>query len=412
MHLSTFRFRFAAKITVLGLLLYATANAQEAGVVFNFKSGSGGYDAIAGLVADSAGNLFGTTHDGGAYNGGVAFELSRREGGWKEIVLHSFGNPGDGAGLFGALTPGAGGIVYGISEAGGSYNGGIAFELTPAPGGAWNETILHSFPANSADGYNSVGNLIRDKFGNLYGTTEWGGTNGMGTVFELSPSNGQWSETILCSLEFSDGGSPYGGLALDARGDVYGVTISEVFELSPSSDGTWTKTVIHTFNGSPDGWFPNGNLVFDKSGNLYGTASAGGNTTTCGQNGCGIVFELSPSAGSWQETIVHNFDNNGVDGFYPEAGVVSGAAGTLYGTTLLGGKSPTCGTAGYNCGTVFALRNTGSGWEEKILVDFSQNGKAGYDPQSALTFDINGYLFGTTLGGGVSGDGTVYTVKP
>lgn len=399
--------------SVLGVvLLCANASAQNAGVIFSFNSGAGGYDPIAGLVANSAGNLFGTTHVGGINNAGVAFQLIHQGNGWKETVLHSFGGSGDGTFLFGGLTLGAKGNLYGITADGGSYGGGIAFELSPTSGGGWNETILYNFGSNSSDGSYSTGNLIRDKSGNLYGTSSMGGANGFGTVFELSPSGGQWNETILCSFEFSDGGyGPNGGLVFDSQGNLYGVTIAEVFELSPAADGTWTKTVIHTFNGYPDGWNTNGSLVFDKLGNLYGTTFAGGSATTCGQNGCGTVFELSPSGGSWQETILHNFDNNGADGVGPEAGVVIGPEGTLYGTTLSGGNSTTCGIAGYNCGTVFALRNTSGGWEERILVDFSQNGASGYEPQSSLTFGMNGDLFGTTIGGGTHNDGAVYAVN-
>lgn len=338
------------------------ASGQDAGVVFSFNSGVGGYDPVAELVADSAGNLFGTTHVGGINKGGVAFRLTPQSNGWKETVLHSFGGSGDGTFLFGGLTLGAKGNLYGVTDAGGSYGGGIAFELSPASGGGWNETILYNFGANSSDGSYSTGNLIRDKSGNLYGTNSMGGANGFGTAFELSPSGDRWEETILYSFQFSDGGyGPTGGLVFDSLGNLYGVTIDEVFELSPASDGTWTETVIHTFNSPTDGYNPNGNLIFDKSGNLYGTTFAGGNATTCGQNGCGTVFELSPSGGNWQETILHNFDNNGVDGVEPEAGVVIDPAGTLYGTTLAGGSSTTCGIAGHNCGTVFALRNTGVG---------------------------------------------------
>lgn len=415
MRLHNLSARLAAAVfaSLLAFLLLCTpANAQGARVVFSFNSGAGGYDPIAGLVADSAGNLYGTTHVGGVNNGGTAFKLARQADGWKETVLHSFGASGDGTFLFSGLTLGPEGSLYGITTQGGAHGGGVVFQLSPASGGGWKETILYNFGGNSSDGSYSTGNLTLDKSGNLYGTNTLGGTNGFGTVFELSHSGGSWNEIILYSFQFSDGGfGPNGGLVFDSQGNLYGVTSGEVFELSPTSGGAWNETVIHIFNSPTDGYNPNGNLVFDKSGNLYGTTYSGGNATTCGDNGCGTVFELSRSGGDWQETILHNFDSNGVDGATPQAGLTIDPAGRLYGTTLEGGNSTTCGIAGYQCGTVFALQNTSSGWEEKNLFDFSQTGTNGYKPQSSLTFDLNGNLFGTTIGGGAHNDGAVFAVK-
>jgi len=220
------------------------------------------------------------------------------------------------------------------------------FELTPAAGGGWTERVLYSF---GADGIWPTAGLVFDAAGNLYGTTSFGGTVGWGTVFELTPAGGGgWTEQVLHNfLGYSDGETPYAGLIIDAVGNLYGTTssggtygVGMVFELMPTAGGHWTEQVLHTFNFT-DGGAPYAGLIFDVAGNLYGTAGGGGTY------GDGTVFELTPTAGGgWTEKVVHSF-GNGTDGIFPRADLIVDAVGNLYGTTNYGGTN--------NYGTVFEV---------------------------------------------------------
>ncbi len=276
------------------------------------------------------------------------------------------------------------------------------------------------------DGAAPEASLISDAGGNLYGTTYGGGTGpcdgGCGTVFELTPNaSGGYSERILHSFQgpLIDGQQPMAPLVFDALGNLYGTTLSggqrvtaasgTVFRLSPNADGTWSETVLHSFNdaldGGTDGGEPQGGLVFDQAGNLYGTTAGGGTGTGCptsnGGTGCGIVFELTPGAdGSWQETILHDFTNDHQDGWNPLSNLRIDRAGNLYGTTFFGGSA--------GGGTVFELSRAGGSWQEEVLYSFSC-GRDGCSPYSGLAFDKTGDLYGTTVGGGDgSGNGVVY----
>ncbi|MGA2904008.1 MAG: choice-of-anchor tandem repeat GloVer-containing protein [Candidatus Korobacteraceae bacterium] len=229
----------------------------------------------------------------------------------------------------------------------------------------WNEKVLHSFNNNGVDGAEPYAGLIFDAAGNLYGTTGNGGVNAGGTVLELTPAGGgNWAETVLYSFcsqtNCTDGANPSASLIFDAAGNLYSTTDAggtygdgTVFELTPTAGGGWTEQVLHSFNNNgTDGAYPYAGLIFDATGNLYGTTLNGG-TYQCVDEGCGTVFELTPTAGGgWTEQVLHNF-GNGTDGFWPYAGLILDAAGNLYGTTQLGGTGGNCG--GYGCGTVFEL---------------------------------------------------------
>jgi len=242
----------------------------------------------------------------------------------------------------------------------------------------------------------------------------------------LSPdSNGSYRERVIHSFQgpLIDGQQPMAPLVLDAQGNLYGTTLSggqivtaasgTVFELSPNADGTWTETVLHNFNdalvGGTDGGEPQGGLIFDQAGNLYGTAAGGGTGTGCatsnGGTGCGIVFELTPdSSGTWQETILHNFTNDHQDGWNPLSTLIMDRSGNLYGTTFYGGSAG-------GGGTVFGLHHSGNSWQEEILYSFSC-GSDGCSPYSGLVYDKAGDLYGTTVGGGDrTGDGVVYKLS-
>jgi uncharacterized repeat protein (TIGR03803 family) len=322
----------------------------------------------------------------------------------------------------------AAGNVYGTSEYGGDFTKcpnigcGAVWEFSPALGGGYTETKVYTFSSGS-DGATPYAGLTPDSAGNLYGVAAAGGNlsrcfgQGCGVVFELSPnSSGGWTETVLYAFNGGrDGGSPWAGLTFDAAGNLYGTTAGGgnlslcscgvVFELSPTSGGTWTETVLHAFTNGNDGGTPFGTLIFDAAGNLYGTTEGGGNLT-CAYNtiGCGVVFELSPVAGHWKETVLHKFNN--ADGDNPEAGVVFDAAGNLYGTAAVGGEKFGCDAG---CGTVFKLSPTTSGpWKFTGLHEFTQEQlQKGFYPLSNLLVDGSGNVYGTASGGGQC-DGIVF----
>jgi len=300
-----------------------------------------------GLVMDAAGNLYGMTFSGGLYGGGTAYELSRGEGGgWTETVLYNFSSGSHFGYANYTLWRDAAGNLYGTTLDGGTYGAGMVFELSSSGGGAWTETVLWSF-GNGSDGEYPESGVIMDAAGNLYGTTLQGGTycQACGIVYELSPSQGgNWSETVLHNFNENDGWEPWASLILDAAGNLYGTTggggaYSEgiAFEVSPH-DGGWTETVLHSFGNGNDGSFLQAPLILDPTGNLFGTTQGGGT------NHSGIVFELSPRQGGWIETVLYDFGNGG--GF-PLGGVVMDRAGDLYGTTESGGL--------YHEGTAYEL---------------------------------------------------------
>jgi uncharacterized repeat protein (TIGR03803 family) len=297
-----------------------------------------------------------------------------------------------------------------------------------APCAAASRKTLYAFKG-APDGAAPESSLIMDAQGNLYGTTYSGGTgpcdHGCGTVFELSPnSDGGYTEHVLHSFRGSltDGQQPQAPLIFDAQGNLYGTTASggqgaaasgTVFKLAPQGDGSWTETVLHSFNGGLDGGTDGGEplagLVFDSDGNLYGTTAGGGTGTGCPASigtGCGTIFQLTPTiSGPWQETILHNFTNDHQDGWSPQSNLIADGLGNFYGTTYYGGSAPAGG------GTVFRLRKTSAGWQVTILYNFTC-GADGCDPYSGVVFDAAGNLYGATVGGGSStGQGVVYKLS-
>jgi len=398
-------------LTLLAASSWATPHES---VLHSFNNnGADGVNPYAGLIFDVAGNLYGTTVEGGIHNLGTVFELTPTQGGgWTETVLHSFGRGTDGAGPYGSLIFDGAGNLYGTTQLGGIHNGGTVFELTPMQGGGWTETVLHSFNDNGADGAYPLASLIFDAAGNLYGTTQQGGIHSCkgktcGTVFEMTPrEGGGWSESVLHSFgNGTDGVNPQGSLISDASGNLYGTTYQggihsqgTVFEMTPRDGGGWTETVLHSFGRGTDGVSPNATLIFDTTGNLYSTTIAGGI-----HNG-GTVFELSPQdGGGWTETVLHSF-GNGTDGANPQAGLVIDATGNLYGTAITGGI--------HSDGAVFELSpQPGGGWAETVLHSFG-NGADGINPYAGLIVDAAGNLYGTTVAGGIHADGTVFEIAP
>jgi len=311
-------------------------------------------------------------------------------------TLYSFtATRGDGAYPYAGVVFDSAGNLYGTTKYGGPSGDGIVFELSPNPDGSWSEKVLHEF--HWTDGAHPQASLIFDGSGNLYGTTVYGGTNGRGTVFELSPIAGGWTERVLYNV----GGHPSGPLIFDSSGNLYGTTLGlpgfgAVFELSPEADGTWSETILCNFaeglGDKENGWNPYSGLVFDAAGNLYGTTSSGGG------HGDGSVFELTPSPdGTWTETLLVHASF--IHGGGPYDGLILDAAGNLYGTNSYGGA--------HNAGTVFRLSPVeGGGWTPETLFDFS--GANGQDPHASLIIGPGGHFYGTTEEGGANDTGTVF----
>ncbi len=369
---------------------------------------------------------------------------------WKEKVLYSFQGNSDGAMPLGNMVFDKQGNLYGVTQDGGAstcksiYQCGTVYQLAPPAqkGGAWTETVLHIFQGNvNNDGASPFGGLLIDNSGNLYGTTAYGGSGnctllgvfvGCGTVFELSPpakKGDSWTETVLYNFQSgSDGYVPWGDLAVDAAGNLYGATqfgggrgtncnslygyCGTIFELSPpkKADSPWTEKVLYSFAGisiaSPigDGGAPTGGLVLDSSGAIYGTTYIGGfNCPHDGSVGCGTVFKLTPPLkmnGAWSESILHRFAGP-PDGADPFAGVVFGPDNNLYGTTQAGGSGNSGG------GTVFRLGGKGFS-EEQVLYSFKGSLGDGFEPMSDVGFDAKGRLYGSVTAAGQSASGAVY----
>ena len=278
-----------------------------ASVLYEFTGLSdGGEPGTGDLNFDQSGDVYGTTVNGG-YTGdscpasnrgcGVDFELTRSGGSWSETVLHKFFGAGDGEYPEAGVIFDNAGNLYGTAAHGNTIQwDGTAYELTPS-GSGWLETTLYAFPVEGPDGNIVFGGLIFDRQGNLYGSTQVGGSQNGGTVFELSSSNGNWTPTVLWNL--SGNGGSLASLTMDALGNLYGTTYADgfsgkgnVFKLSPSGSG-WTYTSLHDFSGGSDGAYPIGSVSLDARGNLYGTTSSGGTGSAC-NGGCGVVWEITP----------------------------------------------------------------------------------------------------------------------
>jgi uncharacterized repeat protein (TIGR03803 family) len=302
-------------------------------LLYTFRSGNDGAFPRSNIVMDGTGNLFGTTSGGGSSTGsGTVFELSPNGTGWKETILHAFQSNGiDGTFPWAGLTRDASGNLFGTTYTGGTYGFGTVFKMTLSSSGTWSESVLHSF-TGGADGSQPYAPITIDAAGNLCGSTVYGGAHSVGAIFVLSPkADGSYAESVLHSFTgSSDGYNPRGSLTLDAAGNLYGVATQVAFELSPSSSGSWTETVLYTFGKNGDVSSPGG-LAFDASGNLWGAASDGGASKDGG------VFELSPSGGQWKETQLVQF--SGLLGIGPNGSVIFDGAGNLYGVAIQGGKT-------------------------------------------------------------------------
>jgi hypothetical protein len=464
---SRFAIRLVGLFTVILALGVAASAEWKEKVLYSFQGLPDGSLPVGAVVFDKAGNLYGATTEGGSSSCisvaqcGTVYQLAppaKKGDPWTETVLYVFkGNASkDGASPAGGLVIDSAGNLYGTTAYGGTGNCvllgtlmgcGTVFEMSPPKqnGGKWTERVLYSFPT-AKQGYLPNGDLVSDSAGNLYGATEFGGgfgttCNGFyrycGAVFELSPpktKGGKWTEQVLYGFkgvavgaQFGDGANPNGGLVLDRKGAIYGTTYfggnnvkgqcqggvggtgcGIVFKLTPPNQkgGKWTKKVLHQFNGQ-DGANSTAGVVFDGSGNLYGTTFAGP------PNGSGLIFELKKPSGkvhSWTEVVLCLF-NNQSNGGSPISGLVFDASGNLYGTASAGDE--------FRGGNVFRLKPPSpmtGGWTLQVLHGFTGSPDAAH-PAASLIFDKAGNLHSTTQWGGTGqscqgGCGTVFEVWP
>jgi uncharacterized repeat protein (TIGR03803 family) len=343
----------------------------------------GGANPQGGVIEDSSGNLFGTTSGGGSSGDGTVFEINAGSGALTTLV--SF-NGTNGANPEAGVIEDSSGNLFGTTNGGGSSRDGTVFEIKA---GSNDVTTLASF--NGTEGEYPLGGVVEDSSGNLFGTTAWSGSSGQGTVFEIQP--GSKAVTTLASFNGTNGSEPTAGVVEDSSGNLFGTT----FQGGSSNDGTLFEikagtnavTTLVSFNATT-GANPDAGVVEDSSGNLFGTTDNGG------ANGDGTVFEIK--AGSNAVTTIVSF--NGTNGEYPDAGVVEDSSGNLFGTTGSGGPS--------DDGTVFEIQ-AGSG---AVTTLASFNVANGSYPDGGLFEDSGGNLFGTTYEGGPRGEGTVFQIQP
>jgi len=328
--------------------------------------------------------------------------------GWagsKYKVLYAFKGGNDGINPHGNLVFDASGNLYGTTTAGGGtsacnglYKGcGTVFQLVPRSSGNWKEHVLYSFANGASEGVGLNGNLVFDATSDLYGTAFYGGAGFAGTVFELTPSSGVWTEKDIytfCHAGCGDGEGPGAGVIFDDAGNLYGTATQGgtdgggvIFKLAPGNSG-WTESVLYNFcpyDTCSDGWLPLG-LMRDASGNLYGMTAYGGNyfwPCTPG-DGCGAVFELSPKSESWDYNVLYRF--NGREGAFTNEGVIQDKQGNIYGATT--------GDGAFGCGTVFQLSpKAEGGWSYNVLYNLRGGLSAG-----KLAMDAAGNLYGANSG--------------
>jgi uncharacterized repeat protein (TIGR03803 family) len=404
--------RFVSRVVTIfaiATIVVSAASASSTEIIYSFAGGNDGEYLDTDLVMDSAGNIYGTSVQGGAFGGGTVFQLSPSGVGWTHSVLYSFTGGKDGGEPYKGVTLDAEGNLYGtaVTGGGGSCEGGcgVVFKLTSS-GGSWTQTVIHYFTGGN-DGSGPGSGLTFDHHGFLYGMTPTGGAYGLGVIYQLrAQANGTWRLNLIHTFTGGEDGSSgsAGRLIVDRAGSLYGVTTvggangkGVAFQITHSQAG-WTLLPLYAFKDQPDGALPYGGLIFDRAGNLYGT------TYYAGVHDVGTVYKLAHVNGSWTETVLYNF-KGGTDGSSPISTLVSDAAGNLYGTTSDGGTQ--CA-----CGVIFKLARGGNGsWIESVPYRFPGAPNAGFS-YNGMVADSAGNFYGATTHGGPTNDGTIYKFTP
>ncbi|MGC2111632.1 MAG: choice-of-anchor tandem repeat GloVer-containing protein [Candidatus Korobacteraceae bacterium] len=387
--------------------------AQTYSILHTF-AGPEGANPTGKLTLDGAGNMYGTTSYGGADYLGTVVRLQHKNSGWLVTPIYTFQGGSDGGGPGAPVVVGPDGSLYGTTRGGGdpgcydTYPCGVVFHLRPparAPASVivpWTESVLYQFTGHG-DGVYPSGDLAFDQAGNLYGTTQLGGVYNGGSIYKLTRSNGGWTESVLYSFRGTgDGEQPYRGVIADSAGNLYGTAAPDgtshgtVFELSPSGSG-WIETTLYSFSGGSDGGSPSSGLVFDQTGNLYGTTLYGGTGNE------GTLYKLTPSNGGWTFSVVYSYATY----CEPSGTLVLDGAGNFYGTTFVGGPD--------QLGSVYKLSPSSGGWTYTDLHDFL--GACPYPSEDGclpegVVMDAAGNLFGMTYEGGETGDGVVFELTP
>ncbi len=389
--------RHAAPLA-LALLLAPPALAQAPDAQFGFSAATGRFPH-GGVALDAAGNLYGTANAGGAHGSGTVWRLAPDgSGGYTPTVLHSFA-PGQSEYPFGGVTIGPGGALYGTTYSGGTSGYGTAWRLAPS-GSGYTYSTVHSFNGTTG-AYPYLGTLAIDAAGNLYGTTYAGGSGGggaVGAVFRLAPDGlGNYAASVLHSFGGPDGAYPYSGVTLDAAGNLYGTTydggangVGTAWRLTPDGGGGYVHQTVSSLGG-PAGTNPYGGLAVDAAGTLYGATHGGGTF------GYGAIYRLAPDGvGGYLQSTLLTFD--GYNGRNPIGTLVVDAIGQIFGTTSSGGI--------HGHGTMFRLAPDGvGGFTHTILLAFDN--ALGSIPYGALAGDAQGNLFATTYAGGSFGEGNL-----
>ncbi len=396
-------------LATLALLAHGAGQALAATEqpIYTFQGGASGALPQAGLIADKAGNLYGTT-TGGAAGYGVVFKLSPPAQGstqWTQTVLYAFTGGADGGVPQTRLTLGQKGVLYGTTTQGGPAGQGVVFSLSPPKKGAWIETVLYGF-TGGADGGTPQSTLISDRQGNIYGTATQGGAAAAGVVFRLSPpvDGTTWLETVLYNFTGgADGGIPYGNLLLGSDGALYGTASADgqygfgtIYRLVPANEFNWTFQTLYSFQGGADGSAPRDGMIAGPNGSYYGTTAGSALSQ-------GTVFQLTApvSGGNWTETPLYAFTGQGT-GNGPWATVSSNKTGALYGTAVGAGPTP--------YGEIFELTQSNGKWTQTVLHAF-QGGADGQYPYSTALLGPHGMLYGTAAGASGSAPGVVWQVN-
>ncbi len=394
-------------LAVVAMLAATAWAASTTKLIYSFGGNADGEYTDTELVADSSGNLYGTSVQGGLFGSGTVFEVTPAG---VHTVLYNFTGGADGGEPYKGVTLDAQGNLYGTAVTGGSGSCeggcGVLFKLTHS-GANWTQSVIHTFTGGT-DGSGPGSPVVLDKAGNIYGTTPTGGSKGVGVVYQLKPK-GATGWTFLVIHTFTGGNDGSGGSAgrilIDATGNLFGVCTvggangsGVAYEMTPSA-GKWTFKTLYAFKNQPDGALPYGGVIADKSGNLYGT------TYYAGAHALGTVYKLTRNGSKWTESVLYSF-KGGSDGASPISTLVADAAGNFYGTTSEGGAT-SCG-----CGVIFKMtKNTAGAWTESVVYRFPGTPSPGF-AYNGLVSGTAGTFYGATVHGGTGNDGAIYKFTP